>query len=103
MATAVNNLEIEAVLYLTNSFAVLFSEPSLFNLAFQMDLQNNVWLSLITAKPPANKGESLLFIMDSILFIISSLSIFKSFPDEKTKRIRNNKKFIYFAIYIKYT
>ena len=43
IATAVNNFDIEAVLYLTNSVAVLFSEPSSFNLAFPIDLQNNVF------------------------------------------------------------
>ena len=99
---AVNNFDIEAVLYLTNSFDVLFTVPSLFNLAFPIDLQNNVWLFLITAKPPASKGESLLFIIESILFIISSFDIFNlSSNDEKTKKIGNNKKFIYFIIYKK--
>ena len=42
IAMAVNNFDIEAVLYLTNSFDVLFTVPSLFNLAFPIDLQNNV-------------------------------------------------------------
>jgi len=37
---AVNIFDIDAVLYFANSVEVLFSDPSLFNLAFPIYLQN---------------------------------------------------------------
>ena len=70
-----NNFEIDAVLYFINSFAVLFSDKSGFNRDFPIDLQKIVLLSFIIAKPPANNGASLLFIINEILFKISSSSV----------------------------
>ena len=102
IAIAVNNLEIEAVLYFVNSFDVLFSVPSLFNLDVPKDLQNIVSLLFMTAKPPANKGDSGLFIIDWILFTISSYSNFKLFSEEIIYGNKNNNdnniKFVFIIL-----
>ena len=71
IAIAVNNFDMDAVLY---SSDVLFSVPSLFNLVFPIDLQNNVLLSFITAKPPVNNGASFWPMIDSIFLLFHLLS-----------------------------